>query len=283
MKKLLKRLARQQFDDGYRLVIDHLRERARWDKFGSGPGLDYQDAMYLLRASLSDEDRDRIREIGIPPDEQVTTHPETNGRATQATAPQPEPKPKAEPMTTEKTTNGEALTSAEVMERFPQIPKKQTLYNASYSGAIDVEKQGRTSRFPINARFRDWVAQYGEAAPASQNGHAKPEPSKVEPPPALEPKPVAPEPAPQTEQPKDYPSLFGRPAIKKKTLPSVPIRADLRGEPLPCPFCGGTPAVFDDSHANQWVECEECGGHGPVTKRRGSAVRLWNDRLQPAP
>jgi len=55
---------------------------------------------------------------------------------------------------------------------------------------------------------------------------------------------------------------------------------------LSCPFCESTEMEFNYYLADGWVECTDCGCHGPHDylaqvfreKCEGNAIDLWNDR-----
>lgn len=53
----------------------------------------------------------------------------------------------------------------------------------------------------------------------------------------------------------------------------------VKKEPLPCPFCGKEPTIWE-GYSGWHVGCFECE-IGPVTaghKRREDALKVWNDR-----
>jgi Lar family restriction alleviation protein len=52
----------------------------------------------------------------------------------------------------------------------------------------------------------------------------------------------------------------------------------------PCPFCGNEhPSLAPGEQSPDcWVECPECGAHGPYSMSKDAAVKGWNIRQHSA-
>lgn len=53
-------------------------------------------------------------------------------------------------------------------------------------------------------------------------------------------------------------------------------------KPLPCPWCGEIPKLYQTTHGNWWLECENYAcpvqPMSQVFSRKDKLVRKWNER-----
>jgi Lar family restriction alleviation protein len=70
-------------------------------------------------------------------------------------------------------------------------------------------------------------------------------------------------------------------SISKDTEPK-PVVTDTN-KLLPCPFCNGNPAVFDNGSIPGWtyIKCNQCGIKGNYCRDSKRAIEEWNTRVTP--
>lgn len=69
------------------------------------------------------------------------------------------------------------------------------------------------------------------------------------------------------------PIVFGTPAANELVRPHLEM----------CPFCGSGALIerIGNGFLNHWVQCDECGAHGPARRNAEQARASWNERKAP--